>query len=585
MAEIIVSSAPLESPLGEHRLAIADPAKRPRTLRGKRLLLLDNSQVVPESRNYGDLFGRLEQDLYKNYEVDDVIRFTCNLLEGDQEHVRRLVPEVKSTGADAVIVALCHAGVTQPSTMLAVELEKANIPTALICTSLGFGLAVVTASAYLTGLPLALVKPTRGLPEETVARDTEELLQTLVEGLTGTTEDIGKRFRALIKDQAGTIEGEALGPLSVSIPTPTGFKSTSSRGRELEIDPSLLDEPLYEACCARHLCDGLPIIAPTRERVEAALQFTDNDPHDVLLRDCPPGGAEMTVQKVAVNAVMAGCRPEYFPIVLAATKAMTQSPYRLFQASITTHPSGNMVLVSGPLAEEIGMNSGAGCLGPGFRANATIGRALTLIMLNICRSIPGFSDLSTFGSPAEYTYCFAESQDTPWTPFHEELFDRTTTSVTVHKCEAPRNSIDNLGKEPEQILTAIASVAATLGGNNATVPSELVVILNPSQAKGLADNGWSKEDVRQFLYDQARNSAEALRSSTRQAIHWPKWFFHVPDVPVVHSPNDIILVVAGGVGPHSMVAVPWGFARAVTVPVLFDDGKSVESVYDFRRRA
>ncbi|MEK7682322.1 MAG: hypothetical protein AAB369_05780, partial [Chloroflexota bacterium] len=289
-----------------------------------------------------------------------------------------------------------------------------------------------------------------------------------------------------------------------------------------------------------------------------------------------------TVRSIAVNAVMAGCRPEYFPIVLTAIQAMAEPKFRLFQAAITTHPAGNMVVVSGPLAKELGIHSKSGCLGPGFRANATIGRTLTLCMLNIARSIPGLSDLSTFGSPAEYSFCFAENdEDNPWQPLHTELFGAETTCVLVDKCEAPHNAIDNMGKSPEAYLDVIASKAATTGGNNATNPSELVVLLNPGVARILAEAGYTKKDVQAYLFDKARNPASAFVSSPRS--QWPRWFSAVDKVPVVHQAEDIYVVVCGGVGPHSMVCVPWGFSRAVIKPVVAKNGQPVRSIAGGRR--
>src|SRR4029077_17249190 len=139
----------------------------------------------------------------------------------------------------------------------------------------------------------------------------------------------------------------------------------------------------YEELCAAEVGDGLPVIPPTEKRVAAMLQFTDLDSDDVFVRELPPRGASVMVRSLAVNAVMAGCRPEYFPVLVAVFQAVSDPAYRAYQGAITTHPSGNAVVVSGPLAEELGIQSGYGCLGPGFRANATIGRAVNLAIMNV----------------------------------------------------------------------------------------------------------------------------------------------------------------------------------------------------------
>ncbi|MEK7681638.1 MAG: hypothetical protein AAB369_02280, partial [Chloroflexota bacterium] len=335
---------------------------------------------------------------------------------------------------------------------------------------------------------------------------------------------------------------------------------------------------LYEELCAADMCDGFPVIPPTRERVRAMLRSTDLDPDFPLVDECPPSGAAVTVQCLAANAVMAGCRPEYLPILIAAFQAMADPAYRLFQAAITTHPGGNAIVVSGPLAEQIGIHSGAGCLGPGFRANATIGRAITLTILNVARAIPGKSDLTVFGSSAEFTYCFAESDKAnPWTPLHTDLYGPDVTSVTVHKCEGPHNVLGPHGGGPEALLNTIASTAATQGGNNMTHLGQLILLLNPVHARMIADAGWSKQDVKEYLFETARHPVEIVRPQLARAI-FPAYFLKLPRVPVMRSPDDVIVVVCGGRGPQSMVAVPWGLASAVSRPVTRKDGTPLRSL-------
>jgi hypothetical protein len=230
----------------------------------------------------------------------------------------------------------------------------------------------------------------------------------------------------------------------------------------------------------------------------------------------------------------------------------------------------------------VGVHSGGGCLGPGFRANATIGRAIGLCVLNVSRATAGRSDLAVFGSPAEFTYCFAEAAErTPWLPLHIEHFDAQTTSVTVHRCEAPHNVVDYLSQTPEGVLGTVASVAATLGGNNAYVPGELLLLLGPDHAQIIARAGWSKHDVQTFLFEHAR--LDGTRLIGRGVPPIPPRTLH-PDerVPIVAAPSDILIVVAGGDGPHSMVGIPWGFARAITRPVALIDGRPIRTLADVR---
>lgn len=584
--QIILRPEPFLDPRGKPMGRPAELAERLASLKGKQILLFDNGQLTVEYPLYGQVFDILEEALKTKYGAKACPRMRDELLQGSKERMKDVAAAVQKRKVDGVILALSHAGVTQPSVLLASHLERAGLPVVMICTGLGGPLAAVTASSYVPGLPLITLYPTVEDPEEVVQAKTEGILSQIIDGLTLPKAELKKRFLAKLPEGKGALKATRGGQLELRSQIATEVAADRLGSLSGTIDPSRFAEELYEELCDSAMCDGFPVIAPTRERVERMLSFTDRKPQEALLDECPPSGASITIEKIAINAVMAGCKPEYFPIVVTAFEAMAEPRYRLFQACITTHPSGNAVIVSGPLAKELGIQSGLGCLGPGFRANATIGRALTLCMFNICRAIPARSDLSTFGSPAEYSYCFAESdEDNPWLPLHTELYDAQTTTVTVHKVEGPHNVIALLGRHPEGLLTAIASQAATLAGNNYEWPCELIVILNPSHAKMLAQAGWSKEDVKLYLFDQARNPVEPIEEGRGIPPAWPAWFHASDWVPVVHEPNEFIILVAGGLGPHSMVCKPWGLARLVTKPVTFKDGRPVKSVYDFNPAA
>ena len=335
--------------------------------------------------------------------------------------------------------------------------------------------------------------------------------------------------------------------------------------------------------CENGMGDGLPIIPPTPHRVEAMLAFADRPPDSLLIPHCFPSGLPLTVRTLAINAVMAGCRAEYLPILMTAAQAMAEPAYRIAQASITSHPAGNAVLISGPLAQDIGLGSAGGCLGPGWRANMTIGRALYLSLLNAGRALPGKTDLSTIGSAAKLAFCCAENlQASPWSPLHVDLFDADTTSVTVLKCESPHNVIDRLSTTGESLLQSIADVAATLGGNNAYVAAELLVLLNPEHAHRPSAAGWSKADVQRYLFEQARNPRARLAGRGVPAVR-PASFASLAQVPVVRSPDDVLVMVVGAPGPHSMVGIPWGYSRAVTKAVTLHNGRAARRISDFRR--
>jgi hypothetical protein len=317
--------------------------------------------------------------------------------------------------------------------------------------------------------------------------------------------------------------------------------------------------------------DGLPVVPPTRKAVEKMLEGTNRNADDIICR-VPPKWGIATVEKVAVNAVMAGCLPSYLPIVITALEALMDDRLNLHGVQCTTHVTTPLVLVNGPIANEVGINSGHNCFGQGWRANATIGRALRLIMVNIGGAKPGVIDKATFGHPGKYTYCFAENeQESPWEPYQTDLgYNANESTVTVFAAEAPHN-INNHGENPYTILTAVADTMATLGNNNMYVMGDAFVVLGVDHANIIAEAGWKKHNVQHFLFENARIPIERLRNGGMygQEIHrnlWPRWIDRAnPEalVPVVREPKDIKVVVAGGAGPHSLFIAGWG-TRSVT---------------------
>lgn len=579
--EITVIPESLVDPRGRFRGTPAGLASRLASLKGKRILLLDNSQLTAELPVYGPIFRWLAERLRGKCGAVCSQHYR-NLLIGSKEHIRAFAAEVARTKVDGVVVALCHAGVTQPSTIFASELERLGKPCVLICTRLGLPLAGITASSYVPGLPLVLARPAAGSGDTFGQREVEEIVPEVMAGLTLKPAELRQRFEGRFPSSSPRLAGKE-GQLRLK--SSVAARAVERNGRTTaEVDPSRFAADLYEELCAADMCDGFPVIPPTKERVQEMLRYTDLDPDEPLADECPPSGAAITIQGLAANAVMAGCRPEYFPILVTAMQAMAGEAYRLFQAVITTHPGGNAIIVSGPLADEVGIHSGPGCLGPGFRANATIGRAVTLALMNIARAIPGKSDLTVFGSSAEFTYCFAENDKAnPWTPLHTDLYGPDVTSVTVHKCEGPHNVLAPHEGGPEALLKAVASTAATLGGNNIAHPGEILVLLNPSHAKLVASAGWSKQDVQNFLFEVARHPVEVATAHASRSS-WPAYFAKLDRVPVMRGPEDVIIVVCGGQGPQSMVAVPWGLAHVESRPVVLKDGTPVRSLKQIAQR-
>ncbi len=351
-------------------------------------------------------------------------------------------------------------------------------------------------------------------------------------------------------------------------------EATSSPAPRSESHPTVLAEhDVYEEFVRREWCDGLPIVAPTRERVDAMLAGARADGGEPPLGLMPPLWRECTLEKLAVNAVMAGCDPATFPVIVAAVHAMLDPAFNLYGVQATTHPVAPLVIVSGPAARAIGLHSGAGLFGPGFRANATIGRAVRLILMNVGGAWPGRHDMATQGSPAKFSYAIAErEEESPWEPLHVGLgFGPDQSVVTVYGGEAPHNVNDHVSTTAAGILNNVSDVAATLGSNVGWYfsQSQLLVVLGPEHAATVAADGFTRADVQRFVFEHARLPLGRLKLGGMWGMHdWPLWMQKATDdsamLPQVPSPDDVLVMVAGGSGKHSAVVPNCTFSRAVS---------------------
>ena len=332
-------------------------------------------------------------------------------------------------------------------------------------------------------------------------------------------------------------------------------------------DPADDVNALFEA---RGWTDGLPVTPPTLARVEAMCAVTARSPSDVL-GEVEPLRGEATVEKIAANAVMAGCRPEYFPVVLAAVEAVLDPAFNMRGVQTTDENVAPLLIVSGPLAARLGINAGFGALGPGWRANAAIGRAVRLVMLNLGGGWPGAVSLAGLGQPGRYTLCLAEREDSPWPALHVELGYRPEQStVTVLRAETAINVTGGLA-EVASVMASAASAFTML------YEGRVAVVVAPFVARRLADEGWSKDDVRRWLHAEARVPVAAwqswwLRATARQ---WPGWVTEASGtLPVLREPGDITVVVAGAdlAIPQLAYFPSWGFppcriTREIAAPI------------------
>ncbi|MBM4405787.1 MAG: hypothetical protein FJ039_06350 [Chloroflexi bacterium] len=303
------------------------------------------------------------------------------------------------------------------------------------------------------------------------------------------------------------------------------------------------------------LTDGLPIVPPTEALVARFLEAVHLPPDQIVGR-IPERSIVLTAEKVAANAVMAGCRPEYMPVVLAIVEAICEPKFNLHGSSASTGGSAQLVIVNGPIAGRLGINSGVNLFGPGARANATIGRAVRLVVMNVVGSIPGVLDKSTMGHPGKYSYCIAEAEDvSPWAPLHVERgLTREESAVTVVAAEGPHQVYDHSNNRPEGILGSVAEAMAVCNRGYGT----FVVVLCPEHAGYIAKAGWSKQQVKQFLYDQAQRPVAFYKRTGKT----PGTVAPEDEAKLTHvltSPGAAMVVVGGGMaGGFSAVIPTWG---------------------------
>ena len=313
--------------------------------------------------------------------------------------------------------------------------------------------------------------------------------------------------------------------------------------------------------------DGLPMIAPTENKVARFTNAVRAD--NETFAPISPRQVVPTLRSLAANAVMAGCKPEYFPVVLAGLRAVLDPAYNLHGTLATTHPCGQLMVVSGPIRTALDINCGTNCLGQGRRANATIGRALQLILLNIGGARPGDMDRATHGSPAKFAYCFGENQEaSPFPPFHVRRgFDAGDSVVTTMAAEAPHNINDHASNTGEGLIATISGTMSQAGSNNVYLQGPCFVVLGPEHAQTLARDGWTAESIQGALYERSkvhisRISKENLESWAGQDRH-PVNDHYYP----AGSPAHINVVVAGGPGKHSMYIPSFGNTAAVSARI------------------
>lgn len=457
--------------------------------------------------------------------------------------IRKLAPKDELTEAevaelskyDAVVQCFGDCGTSTSMTVAdGVRLESRGVPTATVISTAFSGAARHQAAGRgMAQLPIVEIPhPMHSAPKSVVAERAQAVVTQLVQALTRRTE------------------------------TPPQIE-TRERAPQIMLDDAPQD--VQEFFFAQGWTDGLPVVPPTHAAVRAMLAAAGKK-GDEEIGPVPPRMRRANVEKAAINAVMAGCRPEYFPVVLAALDAALDPQCRLYGIRTATNNGTPLVIVNGPIAKRLGLNARGNVFGQGWRANATIGRALQLILRNVGGDAPGETDMSTQGQPGKFTFCIAENEDeSPWTPFHVERgFRADESTVTVIGASAGHNMFTYGCETGAELLDHFVGAMTALGHNNVIFPTGPLLVLGPEHAGVLARDGYDRQSIREYIFEHARIPLSRFAERTVRGLQHrrSRWFEQANDpnrIGVADHPSHINIVVAGGAGIHSQF-VPTSFS-------------------------
>lgn len=332
------------------------------------------------------------------------------------------------------------------------------------------------------------------------------------------------------------------------------------------------DDPL-ESCFERGWTDGLPVVPPTDERILRMLKGTSRDPKELVGR-IPPNYGECTVEKVAINAVMAGCKPEYMPVVLAALEAALIPEFAMHGLLCTTYFSGPTIIVNGPVTRAIGMNSGVNALGQGNRANSTIGRALQLIIRNVGGGKPNEIDRSTLGNPGKVSFCFAEDEsDANWTPLSVARgFEAGTSTVTLFHGDGVQAFCDQKSRTPEELARSMAMALNGVGHPKLAQWSNAILVISPEHYRIFDDAGWGRAEIEEAIHTASVRPGKDLVQGAQGVGEGIDPALVDESLPKFWRDHGLLIVRAGGdAGLFSAIIGGWigGRNREVVQPVTY----------------
>ncbi|MFN9120377.1 MAG: hypothetical protein ACK5X5_01075 [bacterium] len=381
-------------------------------------------------------------------------------------------------------------------------------------------------------------------------------------------EEVAALAATLVERIAETVRlAAAAGAARAGADTGAAPAAGAADGRLIELPADI--EAFHQACSDRRWSDGLPVIPPTPARVARMLSGSSRPPTAVVATLAPGFGAA-TVELIAVNAVMAGCLPAHLPVLIAAVEAAADPAFNLQAVQSTTNPVTTWLIVNGPIALALGMNAGINCLGQGNLPNATLGRALRLVMQNIGGAWPAEMDRATHGQPGKFLFCCAENEAaSPWAPLHADRgFAAGDNAVTVVAASGTLN-LNTHSKDADELIACLARSMAYPASNDYHYCGEPWMILSPEHASVMAGHGYDKAAVRRMLWEQSMMTAGQFakrdyeRTRNARLGELPGFDGSTP-VPLSRSPQDIGIVVAGGPGTHSVYVPTFGETRAVT---------------------
>jgi hypothetical protein len=343
------------------------------------------------------------------------------------------------------------------------------------------------------------------------------------------------------------------------------FEGQRLQARRVQI-AELEDE--FEAMFDRGWSDGLPVVPPSEARVLRMLEGTDRSP-DEIVAVVPPDLVECTVEKVAINAVLAGCKPEYLPVVLTAVDAACTDTFNMHGLLATTMPVGPVMIVNGPIRHRIGMNDGVNVLGQGNRANSTIGRALQLVVRNVGGGKPGGVDRAAQGNPGKLSFCFPENEErSPWEPLHVERgFDAGASTVTLFPGEGPRGIVDQISRDPESLARSMAACLRTVQHPKLPIVFDAILVVGPEHGRVFAEAGWTKAQLRERLHELTLlDGKDIVRGAGGIAEGVPDWARDM-QLPKFRPDGILIVHAGGGAGLFSTIIAGWANGETGSQPI------------------